>query len=540
MTRTWMAGLLAAGLGVSLSLAGTICVDASAAGGPPGNGSPELPFATIQEGINAALPGDEVVVADGTYAGPGNKNLDFFGKAITVRSASGDPALCIIDCEHDGRGFFFHSAETDASVVSGFTIRNGHVSSGGGGVYCVASGPTLADCTITGNSASAYGGGVYSSGHLSRPALTRCRITANSAPIGGGVYCDSDTRIVLTDCTIQGNAVTSTGGGVYCRLASRVRLTRCAIVGNSASSGAGVYCYSASPRLTNCLLGGNTASQSGGAVVCSNASGPTLVNCAIVGNVAGSDGAGVQCRSSSNPTLVSCTITENNAHAGGAVACGGYSSPTLTNCILWSNVAMDFNVTSGSPLVTYCDVFGGWYGDGNIDADPLFVRPPSAGDDGQWGTADDDYGDLHLTAGTACIDAGDNVNPPRDGLDLDNDGCDTEPMPVDLDGFARYVDDPETPDTGRGAAPLVDMGVYEFGATAPPAPGGPCPGDLNCDGLVDAGDINPFVLYLSNHAAWLTTFAGCDPRNGDTNNDGTYGQECLDDINPFVAILSTR
>ncbi len=64
-------------------------------------------FATIQAAINAAITGDEVVVADGVYTGAGNKNLDFHGKLITVRSASGDPVLCTIDCEGAGRGFIF-------------------------------------------------------------------------------------------------------------------------------------------------------------------------------------------------------------------------------------------------------------------------------------------------------------------------------------------------------------------------------------------------------------------------------------------------
>ncbi len=66
-----------------------------------------------------------------------------------------------------------------------------------------------------------------------------------------------------------------------------------------------------------------------------------------------------------------------------------------------------------------------------------------------------------------------------------------------------------------------------------------CAGDLNCDGFIDFGDINPFVMYLSNCSAWLTEFAGCDPLNGDINGDGAYGQGSFDDINPFVDLLMT-
>jgi hypothetical protein len=62
-------------------------------------------------------------------------------------------------------------------------------------------------------------------------------------------------------------------------------------------------------------------------------------------------------------------------------------------------------------------------------------------------------------------------------------------------------------------------------------------GDVNCDGTIDFGDINPFVLLLSDEAAWQTAYPDCPTLNGDINDDGTYGQWSFGDINPFVALL---
>jgi len=64
-----------------------------------------------------------------------------------------------------------------------------------------------------------------------------------------------------------------------------------------------------------------------------------------------------------------------------------------------------------------------------------------------------------------------------------------------------------------------------------------CLGDLNCDGVIDFGDINPFVLHLCDFVTWQTTYLGCNPQNGDINCDGTYGQSSFGDINPFVNLV---
>ncbi len=215
-------------------------------------------YQTIQAAIDAALPSDDIVlVADGTYTGPDNKNLDFAGKAITVRSENG-PETCIIDCESDGRGFYLHSREGPDAVVSGFTITNGSVKAGGGGaIYLYNSSPTISNCRITGNSAS-WGGGLYFS-NPSDPTIIDCTITGNSASWGGGIYC-SGSDATLTNCTISDNSA-DWGGGIGCGSSSPI-ITNCTITGNTASTGGGIlYENSGTPTILNSILWGNTATD---------------------------------------------------------------------------------------------------------------------------------------------------------------------------------------------------------------------------------------------------------------------------------------
>jgi len=96
----------------------------------------------LRAAIGAARDDDVVLVADGVYDGPQNRNLDFRGKRIAVRSAGG-PGRCVIDCGGHQRAFDFHHGETTDSVLEGFTIRNGSAHNGGAILLRHESGPTI-------------------------------------------------------------------------------------------------------------------------------------------------------------------------------------------------------------------------------------------------------------------------------------------------------------------------------------------------------------------------------------------------------------
>jgi hypothetical protein len=230
--------------------------------------------------------------------------------------------------------------------------------------------------------------------------------------------------------------------------------------------GGGMYVSSGSPTFNNCTVISNASNWGGGGMY-NYSSSPTLTNCAFSGNSA-TIGGGMYNDDSSSPTLTNCTFSGNTAaglfNSGGGMKNDYASSPTLTNCILWGNTAAAGAQISDAKDVTstiaYSDIQGAFIGVGNIDVDPLFVRNPSAGPDGKWGTADDDCGDLRLQAYSPAADAGVNTAVPAGVL-------------TDLASSNRFVDIPTTIDTGSGTAPIVDMGAYEAVPALAVGAGGP-------------------------------------------------------------------
>ena len=104
-------------------------------------------YTSIQAAIDAANNGDEIIVSPGTYV----ENINFNGKQITVRSASGDPADTIIDGGNSGSVVKFNSQETSAATLAGFTIQNGEAKYGAGIYVYNNTHPTFENLVVTGN-----------------------------------------------------------------------------------------------------------------------------------------------------------------------------------------------------------------------------------------------------------------------------------------------------------------------------------------------------------------------------------------------------
>ena len=163
-----------------------------------------------------------------------------------------------------------------------------------------------------------------------------------------------------------------------------------------------------------------------------------------------------------NTTFASNVAREN----GGAVYAFLADGLEFNNVILWGNEAPndpEIHVDQGGPPIVERAIVAGGYPSGTdiLDQDPLFVRNPDPGPDGNWGTDDDDYGDLQLLQGSPAIDFGLTSFLPADIWDLDGDGNTTEPLPIDLNGDVRV----------QGAS--VDLGAYEGPGVVQNVPGVP-------------------------------------------------------------------
>ena len=234
------------------------------------------PKRTIQSAMEATLryEGDTVTLAAGTYAGPGNRDIMFRGKVITVRSTNpDDPAVVaatVIDCQGSAddphRGFDFHYGEGPACAVQGLTIINGFAPVGGGGIFCRNTSPLIRRNTIAGNTADGDGGGIFIRGGA--PAIVENTIMANTTDDdGGGISC-RDAAAVISRNVITGNAsIGDNGGGVFLR-GGAPSVTNNIIAGNRSEDGAGVWLRDCSAVLARNTVAGNAAGDTGGAVGC--------------------------------------------------------------------------------------------------------------------------------------------------------------------------------------------------------------------------------------------------------------------------------
>ena len=400
----------------------------------------------IQNAVDAAGAGDQIVVTNGIYAG--GSRVDPYGdptcvvvaKPLVLSSVNG-PDVTIID----GGGGATCLYLTNNAVMVGFTLTNGSTYyteyGNGGGVYC-ESNAVLTNCVLTGNSAN-YGGGAYGG------TLNNCTLTGNTAyeyeitlfhPIGG--YGGGAYGSTLNNCTLSGNSAVF-GGGV----AGYSTLNNCTLSGNSAAFSGGVASYS---TLNNCTVTGNSGdgaaySTLNNCTVTGNSGGAyssTLNNCVVSGNTGG--GADYS-------TLNNCTVTGNSGW--------GASSATLNNCIVYFNSDPNGgNYDPSSTLNFCCTTPMPTNGVGNISADP---QPASAS---------------HLSAESPCIGAGSATyasgsdidgeawnNPPSIGCDEYHAGAVTGPLTVSLTATFMNVATGFPAGLTAFIAGRTDLSVWDFG-----------------------------------------------------------------------------
>lgn len=371
---------------------------------PDGSGD----FATIQAAVDGAAVGDVIVLEDGLFVGTGNRDVDFGGKDVTVRSRNG-AAFTTIDSQGASgdphRAFRLDSGETSAARIEGLTITGGFVEgvfpeSGGGGIL-VAYGthPTIVDCIFEDNEAGfeGFGAGLlawedcditlqdcifrnntsgwYGGGFTLRKfcdaLVERVWVEGNYSLHAGGGASITNSNAIVNDCTFIDNETTEVdGGGLLVKAGALPVLNRCVFVGNRAYAGGGLGLGN-DPHVTlnDCVFENNYASHFGGAICLD--------------------------QNPSSLTATNCTFVNNRAEIYGGHIFGGFNSTTtLRQCVLgaWCNAPWSVAVAAGAVADIDCTLLLGgqstiWssihgtvqWGADNVDTDPMFCGPDACG-----------------------------------------------------------------------------------------------------------------------------------------------------------------
>ena len=399
------------------------------------DGSGDAP--TIQAGIDSASAGDTVLLEVGTFAGPGNIEVNFRGKPVTVTSIAGSQAT-VINCGGVGRGFIFNSEEGSLSVLSGVTVQNGFAIFFGGAIFCRSASPKIVDNIFIGNQAGRQGGAIYSDsssaiisgnafdgngsnvsgGAMWVSGLSTSTITYNTfgasvpnfaSENGGAIACDDSQPIIAHNIFVNNGA--TFGGALDVLDGSAPTVENNEFTGNgtvpvvSVLNGGAIRCQEASPEISSNTFTGNEAQSSGGAIYCELGSSPLVTANTLYANVAVA-GAGIFCTDFSDPVIDHTIIVVDGITLGNPVETANFSKPKI-GC-------SDLYKVNSTAVLDSVDMGG------NISEDPLFCGIPGSGN-------------FYLRSDSPCVDCkGSPIG--RFGV-----GCQTVPTQVKSWGALKAI-----------------------------------------------------------------------------------------------------
>jgi hypothetical protein len=401
--------LLLAATPTALAATGVIYVNVHAPGPAHDGITWTTAYITLQGGLNAAVSGNQVWVAQGVYTPTqgltrtatfalksgvalyggfaatetlqsqrnwsthitvlsgdldGNDRADAHGVVTATANITGNNAYHVVSANSLVAG-----ARLDGFTITG-GYANGSGSFGNGGGLMVQDGNgnnlAIANITFSANNTSHDGGGMYE-GLTNTTTLNNVLLINNAAYVEGGGLATHGSP-TLANVTFQGNNAGLDGGGMY-GSASHAALSKVTFMANSSFSvGGGALIENGSnATLTDVTFIANVSSDGAGLFI--DASSPTMTNITFSGNTADGNGGGLANYSGSSPRLINALFSGNLANQGGGVY-NYASSPSLVNATLSGNEAVYkgfsfsgkggglYNANSSKPLLVNSILWG--------------------------------------------------------------------------------------------------------------------------------------------------------------------------------------
>ena len=309
-----------------------IYVDKAAVGANSGS-SWENAYTDLQAALTAAVAGDQIWVAQGTYyptsgtdrtiSFPMKKDVALYGgfagseTLLTDRDWKANPTIL-----SGNIGLMNKSTDNSYHVILGFTQPR--TPNPNHGRYTL-DGFTIRDGYADGAYLAGNGGGMVNPGLRTSPFIANCLFTQNYAVEGGAIYNLSESSPLITNTQFSANSATK-GGAMVNRIGSSPQLSDCDFINNRAEyrGGATLEDYASQATYAGCTFKDNSSGGLGGAVYCDDVAsqyGGTYVffdGCLFENNRADIRGGAIAAFDWGSPIVQGTTFKDNKAKKGGS------------------------------------------------------------------------------------------------------------------------------------------------------------------------------------------------------------------------------